>query len=153
MFLKSIGKYFLLLTWILVSVSCKKDNANSPSRTELLTSAPWILTALTTHQGAEGGDGVDKYADMDACSKDNLTIFKTDGAGIYDQGPDKCDGSLQTINFSWSFYNPFTGTIDENVIKFQNFGFDALAIVELTSTTLKVKYFFGGGFHMYTYSH
>ena len=139
--------------------SCKKDNANSPSRTELLTSAPWILTALTFH-GDYDGDGVidpidkDLFAEWDACLKDDITIYNADGSGIYDHGPDNCSGLPQTSTFSWSFYNPYTQSIDENVIKYKDFGFDALSIVELSSTTLKLKdYINSSYFHLYTYSH
>ena len=73
---------------------------------------------------------------------------------MYDNGPDNCSGLPQTSTFSWSFYNPYTQSIDENVIKYKDFGFDALPIVELSSTTLKVKNLIAGDeFHLYTYSH
>lgn len=158
-------KYFLLLAWIIICSSCKKDSANSTSRTELrtelLTSAPWKLIALTAH-GDWDHDGVvnpvdkDEYAGWDACDKDNLLIFNAGGSGISDQGPDNCSGLPQTHEFSWTFYNPYTQTVEDDVIKFENFGFEALGIEELSETTLKVKnliYYGGIEYHLYTYSH
>lgn len=153
-------RYLLLLVWIIILSSCKKDNVNSnaPSRTELLTSAPWKLIALTFH-GDWDADGVvdpvdkDLYPEQEAYVKDDLFMFNADGSGTYDNGPDDLDAVPQTTTFSWSFYNPASGTIDENVIKFKNFGFEALNIIELSSTTLKVQNLNNSGFSMYTYSH
>ena len=158
MCLKLTGKNFLLLICLLICGSCKKDTAGSLSRTALLTSGTWKLTAVTFH-GDWDGDGIidpvdtDLYNQTDACTKDNLMIYHADGAGMYDEGADKCDGAPQTLSFSWSFYNPYTGNIDENVIKFDNLGFEALSIVELSTATLKVKNIVSGGFQLYTYSH
>ena len=155
---ESILKCFLLLMGPIFFSSCTKDKqpqSNPVSRTALLTSAPWKVTAVTYNR--DWGNGVievgeDQFALFETCSKDDLTIYYLDGSGSYDQGPDKCLGASQTRTFSWSFYHPFTG-LDENVIKLTNSGYVALTIVELTSEILKVKNFTSGGFLLYTYSH
>jgi len=154
--MRSYWKYFFLFMWMIMSVSCKKE---VQPRTPLLTSGPWKLTALTFH-GDWDGDGVvdpvdkDLFTENSACTNDDRLTFNVDGSGTYDNGPDDCDyGVPQVLTFSWSFYNPYSGTTDEDVIKFKNFGFDALSIVELNSTTLKVKNLGSGWFQLYTYSH
>lgn len=159
MCLKSTIKSFLLLLGLIIYSSCKKENAVSISRTALLTSGPWKLTAFTFH-GDSDGDGIIDPVDKDvypseACAKDDLTIYNADGSGIFDQGPYKCNSMPQSYTFSWTFSYP-DGSIDESVIKLQNSPFVALSIVELSTTTLKVKDLLPSSsneFFLFTYSH
>lgn len=67
--------------------ACKKDD--DPSRREILTSGNWRMTAFTLSvAGMQQSTG---YDTQDPCIKDNLTLFKTDGTVISDEGATKCD--------------------------------------------------------------
>lgn len=83
---------FTLLTATLLFASCKKDQ----SKTEMLTAKPWKMTGFTVN-------GQDYYPSYRECDKDNLSIFKTDGKFVMENGV-LCD-STQTPTFTgtWSF--------------------------------------------------
>ena len=85
---------FVVLAAATVAVSsCKKDednssntpsNTNTASKKELLTAKPWKTTGLTI-------GGADLWSQFDACEKDNIYTFKTNGVYIDDEGATKCD--------------------------------------------------------------
>ena len=158
MYPKSKSIYIVLLVLLSVSPSCKKQNTDSESRTELLSSGPWIMTAVTFH-GDWDSDGVTDPVDKDlfpltgTCSKDNLLIFNANGSGSYNEGSDVCRDAQQSITFSWSFHEPFTDTYNENIIKLWGLGLNALIIIVLNTTTLKVKNIVSNGEQIFTYKH
>lgn len=89
-------------------VSCKKDK--DPTRTEMLTNGKWKLTAQTISPAFDwDGDGdvdTDLYLIMDACTKDDYAVFRTDGTVEENEGASKCDASdPQSEILPWSLKN------------------------------------------------
>lgn len=120
---------FIVLSIALIS-SCSKDDDPLLSRLELLTQKPWKLKS-TTIVGI-GSSPPESY------SADDIHTFNTDGTYLFDEGPTKEDSSdPQTVNGTWEFAE------DETIIKLSYGGLTLnQEIVELTSTTLKVKFNF-----------
>ena len=85
--------------------SCSKDE-DSPEEvakttTEYLTAGNWKTTAMTISPGLNFGgvEITDFYAQFEACEKDDLTKFNTDGTITDDEGATKCDpNDPQTTN-------------------------------------------------------
>lgn len=131
----------IAILFLVTGISCSKNNDNPPSKTALLTSSNWKLVAQTYHGDYDGDGTVDAvdynmYADFEACEKDNFMKFNTDGSGIADEGPSKCDAAdPQTETVEWLFKE------NETILKIQQ-GFIALdfKILELTSSTLKLEF-------------
>ena len=72
--------------------SCDKKSDPEPSRTSLLMSKQWILTAsTTTYTNGGASETNDEYAEMDACEKDDLIEFKADSVLVHSEGATKCD--------------------------------------------------------------
>jgi hypothetical protein len=119
----------LMFTTALIS-SCSKDDDPILSRLELLTQKPWKLKS-TTIVGI-GSSPPESY------SADDIYTFNADGTYLFDEGPTKEDPSdSQTTSGTWEFAE------DETVIKLSYGGLTLnQEIVELTSTTLKVKFNF-----------
>jgi hypothetical protein len=87
--------------------SCKKEN-KSRSKTELLTSGTWHVSAYTVDPAIDwDGDGTDEtniYAIMDQCIKDDQTTFSANGTGELNEGAEKCDaGDPQVVPLMWTF--------------------------------------------------
>ncbi|MDA8886489.1 lipocalin family protein [Bacteroidia bacterium] len=118
---------FVLLASFVAFQGCKDDEGSTvPSvseKTQLITASPWVLSAITIKIGTEVED---MYSDLDACSKDDEIIFKSDGTEIFDEGDTKCDPDAdQQETFTWSFNTaeteltltedgePETGTLKE----------------------------------------
>ena len=134
----------LIIISIVTTFSCKKDEDNdSPkTKTELLTAGNWFYTSCIVSPAYDyygnGNAVTDIFAIMQACEKDDFETFKTNGVWEYNQGPTKCDQSDPQILFSepWSFAGNETKVI---------VGGDECTILELTSTTLKLRYSFVDG--------
>jgi hypothetical protein len=93
----------ILPALVIVSMtSCKKDSKKS--NTELITQSAWKLQTVGIDNDKNGT--VDLEDAIDACSKDDLTTFATNGTGVVDEGATKCDPTdPQTTSFTWSFAN------------------------------------------------
>lgn len=92
-----------LLSVSLAFVSCSKDDDDdSPApktKTQLITQSTWRFSAATV-----GGADVSPF--LQACQKDNILTFASNGTGIVDEGPLKCNaGDPQTNPFTWNFLN------------------------------------------------
>lgn len=92
-----------LLSVSLAFVSCSKDDDDdSPApktKTQLITQSTWRFSAATV-------GGADVSAFLQACQKDNILTFASNGTGIVDEGPLKCNaGDPQTNPFTWNFLN------------------------------------------------
>lgn len=118
----------------------KDDETVTPkakTKTELITAGKWQMSAATLTMNDNGVDTTyDFFADMEACEKDDFMTFGTDGNGSEDEGATKCDpADDQTTSGKWSFYDNETKliiTVDGDA--------DTADIVELTESTLKLKY-------------
>ena len=140
--MKSIIKFssvFFMIVFLVIS--CKKDDDenNAKTKTELLTSGTWKYTACIVSPAYDyygnGNPVTDIYAIMELCEKDDFEIFKTNGSWEYDNGPTKCIPSDPQIVYSepWSFTANETKIIVGTV---------ECTILELTETTLKLRYSF-----------
>ena len=137
-------KLTLLLLAAAALGSCKKNDDNSPSspsKTDLLTAKSWRITAdkTTTTVGTTASTTTDDYATSPACERDNFVKFNTNKSASFDEGATKCSTSdPQTTTGAWDFNSDGTKLI----ITDPSLGGIALQgdILELTATTLRVRY-------------
>ena len=130
--------HFFLLGFAILFAACGKDDDNgNGTNTEKLTDGQWKVTASTgTFDLIGTQQTVDIYALLDACEKDNLAQFKSDGTLVADEGATKCDPSdPQQENGTWQFNTDETRL----VVAGADYSFDA-EILELTNSKLRVKY-------------
>ncbi len=133
----------IIFATIVSLTSCgKSDNntttpaATNPTKTELLTAKGWKITGATAN-------GVDAFANFDACERDDVLTFKTNFTAITDEGATKCDPTdPQTITETWSFASNETKVILDGV--------EATLLI-LNSTTLKIELM--NGADKYTITH
>ena len=135
---------FVSIAALLALSSCSKDDDPKASKTELLTAKAWKQTKIKA-LGVEG--------EPDACDKDDTYTFKTDKTFVQDEGATKCDSSDdQTTSGTWKFNGDETiitvSTEDSGI----TISYDE-TIVELSATTLKVKYTIFGIEIEETYGH
>lgn len=97
--MKPALKFTIILTLFAITFqTCKKSSSSKP-KPELLTQTTWKFSAATVN-------GTDASNYIDACQKDNIYTFVTNGTGNVDEGATKCDpGDPQTIPFTWNFAN------------------------------------------------
>lgn len=116
--------------------ACKKDKKDSTkTKTELITTGSWKLTAYTINPAADldfdGDTETNVFIYLDGCIKDDVTTFKTNGTAEGDEGATKCDAAdPQTYSLTWSF------TSNETKI---NIDGDEYNLIELTATTIKIS--------------
>jgi hypothetical protein len=95
-------KYLLFTLAIIIAAavpfsSCQKDDpADPPTRTQLLTKAPWVFQSAT----ASGSDI--STLPLIACFKDNILTFSTPNGLTIAEGANVCSPSLAG-NFTWTF--------------------------------------------------
>jgi hypothetical protein len=97
----TFGASFLLCLLSLAAFSCKKNNeqADKKSPTTLLTQKIWKAESTYVTVG-----GQTKYDQLASCVLDDTFLFSSDGTGIYDNGPSKCnEGEEQQTAFNWNF--------------------------------------------------
>jgi hypothetical protein len=118
----------LLAVVIFLMPSCKKD----PTKTELITTGTWRITASTVTFGTTTTDA---YASFLACDKDNVTTFVAGGVIKEDEGATKCSASdPQTNTGTWAF------TDNETKLSIIASGATAAySIVTLDANTLKIS--------------
>jgi len=89
----------VFLSFSLVFVSCSKDDDNSPApktKTELIAQSTWKFDKATA--GLYG----DISAYIDACYKDNIFTFQSNGNGNVNEATVICSPTTAG-NFTWSF--------------------------------------------------
>ena len=113
-----------ILMGLFLQFSCKKDDNNS-SKTELLTSHCWVMTAATVDPSVVVNGAVisDVYAVLPLCDRDNVACILENGNIYVDEGASKCDANDPQVNTSgkWWF------NADETVI---------LAVLDGSSDTI-----------------
>ena len=119
---------------LFVLSACKKDK--SLSKTEILTTGKWKITAMSVSPAMDAdGDGdldSDLYILLEPCEKDNYSVFKTDGTIENNEGPTKCDPQdPQTHISTWSLKN------NENILEVDG---DDHIIEELNANNLRLKF-------------
>jgi Lipocalin-like domain/Prokaryotic membrane lipoprotein lipid attachment site len=126
---------FPLLSLLLLAACSKKDQG--PTRTELLTSGSWNLTASELDDDGNGTYEIDLYASFDACFKDNFVTFQSNGQMVLDEGLTKCDpNDPQTENSTWQL------SADGSKLTVDG---DTYDILELSNSTLRIKDSYAGG--------
>lgn len=144
--MKTYSRALLSLSFslLLILSACKDDDDPKASKTELLTAKSWKMTKVKA-MGVEG--------EPDACDKDDTYTYNTDKSYKQDEGATKCDSDdPQTLTGTWSFNSSetiITSTVVESGI---SISYDQ-EIIELSSSTLKVKYTIFGIEAEVTYSH
>ena len=134
--------------------ACKKDAA-PPSKTDLLTTSQWKITAFTVDpaipvfdtQGNITGFTTDMFPYMESCSKDDTFKFKSDNTVEFDEGALKCDTTApQTTSGTWSFKT------NETILSIIEDGsLQDYTLMELTESSLKMKYSQTDGSDTYTF--
>ena len=95
---------------------CKKDKNNdsstveptptpAPTKTEQLTGKNWKLTSWTSDPAIDWGGGAfvtDVYAQLDACQKDDIFIYNTNGTYLEDYKV-QCPGDPASSTGTWVF--------------------------------------------------
>ena len=134
--------FFSLLCVTFLFSACKKDD-DVTTKTDLLTSSSWKITALTIdpalptfdNEGNITGSTNDLFAMLEDCSKDDIYSFNTDKTLSMDEGASKCDNSdPQKSTGSWSFNSDETTL----TIKVEEYP-ETMSILELTDKVLKLK--------------
>ncbi len=125
----------LISTHAFIFSSCNKKDSPPPpapkTKTELLVLGTWKF------KGATSG-GSDISGALQACQKDNIMTFFTNGTGSVDEGPTKCNaGDPQTNPFSWNFASGET-ILHVSATLFSNTGND-FTLISLTETSLVVQ--------------
>lgn len=88
-------------------VGCGSDNKSEDptpkSNSELLMAKSWKLTAFTYQEGTDPVE--DNYAQLDACSKDDLYKFKASASFEYNENTNVCAGEPQSYSGNWALTN------------------------------------------------
>ena len=95
---------FIALALFLFASCNKKDKVMS--KTDILTSGTWKITALVEDNDGNGSYETDVYALLQPCTKDDYYTFRSGGQLEMNEGPSKCDpADPQTDNVNWQFTN------------------------------------------------
>jgi hypothetical protein len=87
MIMKKLSLYLMIVLFGVSVFSCKKDEKTA--KENLI--GKWMMTAMTVSPAQNGV--TDQFSTMDACGKDDLTIFNADGTVTNDEGVLKCSAS------------------------------------------------------------
>jgi Lipocalin-like domain len=137
----------ILIVFSFLLMQCKKKDETPPKTPAELIVGSWVLTANTYSPGYDFfGNGqlvTDAFPLYDACQKDDITTFKTNSEGEFNEGATKCDpGDPQSVPFLWTLTNNNTNLNISAVADF--------TIVQLDNTTLKISDTFVEGGVTYT---
>src|ERR1700675_4114342 len=98
--MKKLISIYTIFFFLLLAACSKKDKV--ASKTELLTSGSWKLTAVMADNDANGTYETDAYAGFSDCYKDNYYTFKANGELEPNEGPTKCSSTdPQTQTATW----------------------------------------------------
>ena len=100
-----ISKIVSVLAFTMLLLQCKKDTPPKPA-TELILGT-WAITAVTYSPGYDlFGNGTpitDAFPYYQPCEKDNVTTFKTNSEGEFNEGATKCNSTdPQSTAFLWT---------------------------------------------------
>jgi hypothetical protein len=135
--MKKVIFLFAAAFFLFFTPACKKDKEKTQSKTELLTTGSWKVTASVSDNDGNGTYETNEFALFSACFVDNIFTFKTNGQLELDEGPTKCDvmdPQIETV--AWQFTNNEMNIMVDS---------DTYDITELSSTTFKIKENLSGG--------
>jgi hypothetical protein len=149
---------FLLIATALVFQGCSGDEEDTTpevakTNTELISSAPWIITSATVSPGIEDEDGnivTDLYSLGDPCALDDQDVYNADGTGNFNEGASKCDPDDPQVfgNFTWKFNATETELIITEDIEY-SYGISELTATKLVTTETEDD----GGGEIYTFTY
>lgn len=120
---------------------CKEDKEDTKAdKTNQLVDKQWKATAITVDPAIDlfgtGTPITNIYAQLPACSKDDLTVFRKNGTVAFDEGGSKCSNNdPQTVSGLWSF------NTDQTVISITQDGeTESWKILEFTNDRIKVEF-------------
>ena len=139
--------YLFIVSLFLSTFSCKKDDA--PSKKDLLSGKNWMLVSETISP-AINFNGIlitDLYAQMDDCTKDDISKFNANGTYTLEEGATKCDVNDPQVYDSgtWVFNSdqtilvmtsPTNGTLNAEIIELTS----TKCVVSQESTINDIKY-------------
>jgi len=132
-----LSALLLIMAGVIPFQACKKDEKDTPkTKTELITTGSWKMTANTVNPGIDidfdGDTETNLFDYLDGCFKDDVTTFKTNGTAEGNEGASKCNNTdPQTYSLTWSFASNETKL---------NLDGDEYNLVELTATILRISY-------------
>lgn len=148
----------LALLGMIGAVSCKKDEKKVDAKAEILSTGKWQLTASTnqTIENGVAGPVNDDFKDIEACEKDDYTMFNTNKQIVGDEGPTKCDptdpqqivaGTWELIENGTKFrqtyvlgvYDWTIDQLDDNTFKITDREVDGTLTYVNTSTYTHIK--------------
>jgi hypothetical protein len=134
----SFAMLLMLMGGLVTVSSCKKDDDDSPSKTQTISGKKFFVTAMKIDPGVTTPTGIftDLFPFMPDCVKDNYLTFNENGTLVSDEGATKCEpGDAQTETGTWEFMN------NETQLKMTTDGeSDIYNIDQLTSSVLKLSY-------------
>jgi len=121
--------------------ACKKDSDEAPSpanptRTEMLTSKAWKLTASTISPAIMGM--TDLYAVMATCELDNTLKFNSDASKslVQDEGASKCSSmDPQQVSGNWQL-----NAAETEVMVSLSSQTDTYTLLTISTSSLRVSY-------------
>ena len=124
----------MAIALLVVMTSCKKDEETKTDQ-DYLTAGNWKVTGMEISPGIEVpgfGTVTDFYQYVEACTKDDLLRFNTDGVLIEDEGATKCDADdpQTTSDGTWTL----VGTT--LTISYPNEDPEAATLVSINSSTM-----------------
>jgi hypothetical protein len=135
--MKKLISIYTIFLFLLLAACSKKDKVAVTSKTDLLTSGTWKLTALVSDDDGNGSYETDVYAGFSGCFTDNYWTFKANGQLELNEGPTKCDPIDPQIQAAtWQL------TQNETHLAINS---DEWILQELTASTLKWKEEYSGG--------
>lgn len=133
----------LFSTFVFVSfffASCEKDDdptTTPKTKTELITQSNWKFKSAFVGT-------TDYSSNIQACQKDNIITFSSNGNGLADEGATKCNsGDLQTTPFTWNFQTSETILFVSNPL-FTG-GNNTFQLISISETELVVSQGFSSG--------
>lgn len=123
--------------------ACKKDdggqtNTTTTSRKDTLTTGKWMVSSMMLTYTLSGKEStVNIYDSLQACAKDDLYLFLTNGNVTIDQGTTKCDTSAPQQNQSgtWALNSSSDTLILDGVIPVGKY----FKIVSFSNSTMQLR--------------
>lgn len=140
--LKLKTMFFAIALLGIAFTSCEEDKKDETKadKTALLTEKNWKVTAMTVDPAIDlfgtGTPVTNVYAQMPACVKDDVTIFRKNGTVAFDEGGSKCAANdPQTRSGLWTF------NTDQTIVSITEAGeTDSWKIIELTKDRVKTEF-------------
>lgn len=127
---------FIFAVTVIVGLAACHKKDKTESKTSILMSGSWIVTAATHDNDGNGTYETDDFAGFPTCFKDNIWTFQGNGVLQMDEGSTKCDpGDPQSDATTWQLTNTETTLVIDG---------ESYSIEELSNVTLRFKQVLAG---------